>query len=437
VSSAEAGTELAISDLQQATSLGALPCVLTGSLGTGPTTASYTTTLKYYDSSNNLLTCTGSYYAGSTSPARAEIISKGTTNSAAYGNQGIDALVQLTPVVSLGNIGNDAAFSNGNETSQNKVTINGYGGSNADVYVNGDMACDNTSTIHGSVYVHGSLTTQNVCNTDGSWWASGNVTDSSGSTIGGNVTSSGGSISLHGTSGAAGSTQVAGYAKAAGTNTGGTVSGQRLANQTGLLPPPTQTFPQLSYVASNWTAAGWSVKEEGTNCTQAVSDMAAMATATQKTVIHVGTPAGGAACQLYWSSSTTLTLNQPLVVFADGGFKWQNTLTLNTTGSAENLYLIVPWTNSLGNQTVCTNGQPWIYFQNTVTASSNVTTLLYSPCDVYVQNSLGYGGQVYGGDIHFQNSISFDYVPATIPGFGTSSSLYNVSLAYERQVVPS
>lgn len=481
VDSAEGGIDLAISKMQTATTLtGAtgLPCGIPGSLATAPTTASYSVAITYYSSTGANLSTAGcpapsgseTYYTGSTTPASALILSQGSSNSSAYGNQAMEANVQLTPATTSGAIGSDAIYSGGAMTWKDAVTVTDPS-HNANVYSGGDLGCSLTpgnATIQGWIHVQGSLTVGGgqACNTTGDWWTLNYVDDQgSGSTVGGSIISGttgatfncGGayptaSVCLNGTGSVSGSQGVVAAGTIDNVHTEPVTHGLHPGTSPAPGGPPSQTLPQLNFVSSNWTAAGWNVITEANNgCTQAKTDVASMSTATQPTVIYVpGT------CQMWWSSDLSLSLNNNLVVFAEGGFYFQGRLTVTAGSSATKLYLVVPYakgdggtggTNACGTPPTGGGNPNWptnpvqqtpgLYVGNTFTEpTSNFNTLFYTPCSIYMPNGFtGDYGQVYGGTVYFDHPIIFTYQAALIPGYGASgTNKLNVTLLYKRQV---
>ena len=469
VASAEGGVDLAVSQMQSATTLTGstgLPCGIPGTLATSPTTATYTVTVTYYSSADVNLSSTGcptasptaeTYYTGTTTPASATIFSKGASNSTAYGNQAMEADVQLSSSVVSSTIGNDAVYSAGAMTWQDGVTLGDINGA-ANVYSGGDFGCTTTpgtTNIQGSVYVQGSLTTTQQCNTTGDWWTLDYVSDHGpGSIVGGNITVSttgttfncgGGyptsSVCLNGNGSVGGTITAAGSVDNVHNESTGTIH----ANVGNTSAPPTQAFPQLNFVSSNWTASGWNVITEPSNgCTAAEAAVGAMNLATQPTVIYVpGT------CQMTWSGDLSLNLAQNLVVFAEGGFFFQKALTVTAGSSATKLYLIAPYakgdgggggTNTCGPAPGGWPGgtqTPGLYVGGDFTEpTSNFNTLLYAPCSVYMPGGFTADyAQIYGGTVWFNQPISFKYQAAPIPGYNsTGPNLLNVTLLYLRQV---
>ena len=465
VHSAEGGVDLAISQMQSATTLSRLPCgIPTTNLVTNTITANYTVTVTYYDSSGNTLSCPApssseTYYAGSTSPATALIRSQGSSNSAAFGKQSMEAQVQLASNATTGAFFNGAIYSNSAMTWINKATISSSTGA-ANIYSNGDFICNNTSTIQGNVYVNGNFTATNVCNTTGSWWVNGFVLDKTGSSVGGSVIAAGSGTCATGyqvcfnsaNGSVAGNVQAAGNVTSKETVTGGITQGK-----SGLTAPP-MNFDQYDFKSSDWCgitgavgnsyncSTGYRLIEEANNgCTQAETDILSMAAATMPTVIYVpGT------CTVGWTSSISIALAKNLIVFAEGGFKFGNTVNITSTGATQ-LYFVVPystgdWSNgSTGSTTTCTSqaGNPAVstpgeWFVNTISfPTTNFYTFMYTPCEVYLNNQGAVAGQLYGGQVFLKNQVTFTYVPPSLPNQGASSSnLFNVALFYDRQVTP-
>src|SRR5919198_3580178 len=120
----------------------------TGTLGTGPGTASYTSTVAYYDANQTQILTQPSQ---GNVPAYAEITSRGTTNGTV--TRTMQSFVKLTAIRSGVQ---SAVLINSGATFSNNFTINGDQGNDGDVHIeNGNLSITNLPNIYGSVYVSG------------------------------------------------------------------------------------------------------------------------------------------------------------------------------------------------------------------------------------------------------------------------------------------
>lgn len=471
VDSAEGGVDLAVSQMQAATTLTGstgLPCGIPGSLSTAPTTASYTVSVTYYSSTGANLSTAGcpapsltseTYYTGTTTPISALIFSQGASNSKAYGAQAMEAQVQLSGT--SGAIGTNAIYSGGAMTWKDGVQASDPGGK-ANIYSGGDFGCTltpGTTAIQGSIVVQGSITTAQPCNTTGNWSVLNYVNDPAGSTVGGSITAAAKNATYNcGAGFTTASVCLSGNGSVGAIDARTTVDnvknephGTITSGDSGLTGPQTQAFPQLNFVSSNWAGAGWKVITEANNgCTQAQTDVAAMSSASQPTVIYVpGT------CQMWWNSALSLSLAQNLAVVSEGGFYFQGNVTVTAGSSASKLFLISPYATGdggTGGTNACGtppsgggnpnwpsgNQTPGLYVGGTFSAptSNNFQTLFYVPCSIYMPNGMTSDyAQIYaGGSMLLDHQFTFNYQAAQIPGYGSSGNgLFNVSLLYKRQ----
>jgi type II secretory pathway pseudopilin PulG len=427
IEAAEGGLDLAFKALQSPS----LPCTITGTLATSPTTASYTATINYFDTyppSHPPLACP---LGDGVFPVGALIKVVGSTSAAGYGQRAMESLVQLT--ATLGGF-DKAIFANGALTFSNHDTVNGQSGSNADVYSNTDFTCSNNTVIHGTLYVQGSITQSNSCSEDGDVWAKNDLTASGNALIGHDAKSSQGNITL------SSNTTVGHDAFAYGTiSATGTVTNSRFPGDKTLGDPPSEAFPTLNFVASAWTAAGYTNQPPvNTDCTNDAASVykliESMATVPTKTVIQT-------TCPLSWSNHTVLTQNVDLAIFSTGGFTTnQNFSVASTDSKTHALYWIVP-TSAGTLPTPCTS--PGITTSNQTgfgTTTVPMQLFIYSPCNVSFNNnqSTSYG-QIYGGSkVTIGDLFTFTFSLSVVPGGsgGGSPTAYQAAIAYKREVTP-
>jgi hypothetical protein len=309
----------------------------------------------------------------------------------------------------------------------NSLTIYGYTGQDGDIYSNGNISCTNAATVHGSIYTQGTYLASNACHATVDVYAKGNLTTSNASSIGHDAISSQGDISL------GNSSTVSHDAIAKGTNTGGTVTGQRVSNQTGIPDPPTASMPTVNFDAAAWTSAGYTVVDKGSNCASAKTDIMAMGTATVNKVFRIT-----GSCKMTWSNDETLTLARDLAVVADGGFHWNNSFKVKSsvTGVKHKLSWIVP-SEAVTVASPCgstDNGVHDMYASNANSSTADITVFFFTPCNISLKNAISGGGQIYGGRVRINNAMTLNYVPAEVPGVtNPSTTLYTVAISYKRE----
>jgi hypothetical protein len=149
---------------------------------------SYSAAIKYYDSSNTALTCSGTSTLSGV-PAKAVVTSTGYAQ--AKGVAGVSngdrftriAIFSITIVNSQYTL-DKTVFSDGGQTITNNTDVVG---TNADIYTNGSFACATQVGIAGSVYAQGDVTAPNGCTVGGNVWTGGSFTASSTATIKGDL----------------------------------------------------------------------------------------------------------------------------------------------------------------------------------------------------------------------------------------------------------
>ncbi|HJZ61802.1 MAG TPA: pilus assembly PilX N-terminal domain-containing protein [Miltoncostaeaceae bacterium] len=429
IAAAEAGLDLALEQVSQAT----LPCTLTGTLPTSPTTSSYTVTINYYDTypvAGAALACDPANGPVAV-PKAAEITSKGTTAATNYGDRSMQSLAKLTAIPANGL--NKAIFANGNLTFNNNAAVNGQVGNDGDVYTNKDFVCANSMTIHGSLYTQGGASLSNSCTIAVDLWAKNAIGMSNSVNIGHDAKSSRSNITITHPNARVNHDAIAG-------GTVSTVSGNNVGNaisQNATVPdPPFYSFPKFyspsfdPTVGPAWVAAGYTVLPPNNTCSGATSiynQVAAMSTATVPTVLQT-------TCPMQWSNNTTITLNRDVVIYSSGGFAPSNRFDVKSTvaGTQRMMYWFVP-SDSLTMP--CTN--PSITTTN-LTRFTDVAVFMYTPCNVSVNNNTGSTGQVYGGsDVTIANLFTLTFFP--LPQFAASGADgppvgYKVDTVYKREV---
>ena len=249
VNAAESGTNHWYQYLQTTPIVGMSCATKIEDIDTGPAVATFEAAATFYAADGTtVMPC--SSFSNTTYPSYALISSTGTVNGDAP--RTIETLMRLTP--NYGGFG--AAILAVNATGfTNSFDIYGANGNDGDVYVlNGSLTISNTPNIRGNVYVPqgGRDDIGNNSTIWGNLWVRDNVSIANPAIVKGSV------LSQLGTIGGSPGGLIEGAAAAAGAidQTGGlTINGTVSAN-TEVPTVPTQIFPQISYVAANWTGVG-------------------------------------------------------------------------------------------------------------------------------------------------------------------------------------
>lgn len=417
IGAAEAGLDSYYETIER-TPPSSLPCTLSGTVSSGPSTASYEASIEVYNAAGTEIACPPS----GTNAAAALITSTGRAGSTLA--RTMQSYVRMSPIYG----GWDAAiFANTPTTIGQRMTINSASGSDGNIYVNGDLTLNNNITISGSLYVSpagaamGALSLSNQASIQSDVWANGNVTMSTGATVAGDVTSSTGNISVSNPA------TIQGDATAAGTvGTASQISGL-ITPSYAQGPPPSQALPQIGWTATEqqeWTNAGYVIVPfVGTSLVPCTSAMAFIAS-----VSSGATPAGnyvvrvistsGTPCKItYDQNSPTTNVRGNLAIITDGAIEMKNKVVWQAVGGDRKLFLVSAYRSGLS----CSTGS------YNVTTSNNTDFLntagvdlldvfFYSPCTVSLANQNAFRGQVFAQTVSITNQVNMTFVSTIVPG---------------------
>jgi hypothetical protein len=428
VSAAEAGLNAAYAYLTKPPGgLAAMSSTLSGTVGSGPGGSTYRVTLTYYRDTNGTQPISPPF-SSSSYPRSVLISSVGQSNARAP--RTMETFVELAPVIA----GFDGAVvTNSSANFSNRFTINGYLGNDGNVYVlNGDFSAPSgLETIKGNIYVpNGSANIATQVHVYGTVWANGSVTLNHPQVlVDGDLKSSTSSITV--SSGAASGkgyycTMVSGARNIAG-------GAQRTCT---LGPPPSQEFPQIKYVSSDWANNDppYTNFQTFTSCTSARDYI-------QNTGSYAGTGFSGrnvgatvvyinATCTLDMSNNATITLNDNLAIITRGGVYFSQRSTWNGVTGTRYLHIISAYPDS-GLPSCPT--QDVRIGQNT-DFDSHVSAIVYSPCTVTMENNnTAFQGQVIGRSVVIGNNFTMNYLPVKVPGQNIVG--FDQDIAYIREVV--
>ena len=414
IDAAEAGISQYVAQLKSGT--GSATCnALDGDLTVSPVTH-YHATVQLYSVwppvSGSEMSCPP---PSGVDPMGALVISKGTINAAGgLATRTMETALSLAPIYAgLG----QAVFSNIALNFQNKMTINGNIANDGDVYTNGNFVLRNNTSIGGTVYSQGYADIdQGTVKQD--VWANSYVSLHNISVLG-KATSSTSYIDLD-------TAHVYGDAKAGTTITvpgNSAVDGVRTSNSPSG-PPPQLPFPQITYDASQWTKAGYTINT--------------FATCASAQAFINGAPSGNnvvrvtAQCALTWGNNSTVNLKGNIALFTDGSFATVNQTTWNGIGGTRTLFIVRPYQAGLP----CTppTSSPYDINVSNNTNFNSINILVYSQCTVNFgnNNAGGVNGQIIGGQVNITNQMVLNYKPLVIPGFNVTG--YTASIAYMREI---
>jgi hypothetical protein len=388
----------------------------TGTVASAPGDASYTVTPIFYEADGDPVPCSGDptpftdeYY-----PAAVLLESTGTVGGGAP--RTIQTYLELQPILD----GFDAAvITQSGLNLGNKLTLNGYGSTNADIYVNsGNLTVSNQPNIYGSIYVaQGTATVQNNSSIRGDLWAYGSVTMDTGAAVYGDVMSTTGSISVSNPA------RVYGDATAAGTIADSArIDGVESPNQSGLPSPPTQPLPKVYWDPQDWIDAGYTITTFN-DCASAKGWLlnAANTNTSTKKVVRIQ-----ATCTLSFTRNEEVKFGGDLAIVTDGAISASNNSRFK---GAHDLFLISAYRDGLN----CGSGAYDVTLSERVSFEDVTGLSLYSPCTVHLDNLNRLRGQVIGGTVSVTNNFTMDFVPVLIPGVGDVVG-FEQDIAYIREV---
>ena len=410
----------------QQNELSTIKCTLSAGVSTGPNEAVYDATIQFYGVAGTPMACPPPSGAV---PSAVRISSTGQAPSGAA--RTMESYAQLIPVYG----GTTAAvLSEGTTSLNNRMTVNGFDGNDADMYVNGNLSITNQQTFKGNLYVQGSVSISNSSLIDGSLWARDSVTISQG-TVNGDTISTTGSISVSNPA------VIYGNAKARTTIASTSqIAGQSYPNTTDLTNPPAQAMPPLPYDLSDWTNAGFALASGApfTSCATAKSWLTNPLNLPSVPIVglsynYVVRIQPSTACTLSFGSSDTVYLPGNVAILTDCGITMSGNAQFQSVGGNHALYLIsVSGTACSTGKNITTSNLT--EFKNMV-APNRLDVFIYSPGTVSMGNQSAMNGQVYGTPVLATNQTTLNYIPVFVPGLTTVTG-FRQNIQYLREVPP-
>jgi Tfp pilus assembly protein PilX len=415
IGAAEAGLDSYYETIER-TPAASLPCTLSGTVSSGPSTATYEASIKVYNAAGAEIACP---------PSGANVVAALITSTGRAGSslaRTMQSYVRMSPIYGGWSA---AIFANTPTTIGQQMTINSASGTEGDVFVNGDLTLSNNITISGNLYVSpagaatGALTMSNQVTVQSNVWANGNVTMNNG-TVAGDVTSSTGNISVSNPA------TIQGDATAGGTvGSASQISGLITPGYT-QGPPPGQALPQIAFSAfeqQEWANAGYVIMTfsgtSSTPCNNAKTFIANVSSGVQPAgnyVVRV-ISTSGTPCPITYGNNSSTNVRGNLAIITDGAITMQQKVVWQAVGGDRKLFLISLYRSGL----VCSTGNYDVKTSNnTDFLNSAGTDLLdvffYSPCTVSLSNQNAFRGQVFGQMVNISNQVNMTFVPTIVPG---------------------
>jgi hypothetical protein len=437
VNAAEAGTNYWYAYLQSTPSvdMAADPGCDSGSgqvtigdvVQSGPSQAAFDSVGTFYAADGStVMNC--STFSDTSFPSFVKVESTGTINGAPA--RTIETYVRLTP--NYGGFG--AAILTVSSTNfQNNFTINGNSGNDGDIYVlNGNATVSNSLTLYGNIFVPaGFVTIDGNSDIKGNLWARDDVSIDNPATVEGAALSSTGDIF--------GSGAVSDDATAAGDVNDATLSIGGIVTEFVSMPDvPTQTFPVIGYVASDWTGAGYTIIDSSiygsqagaTNCAKAYSWLKNVWSGSAYTNIVLRI-AGGTACTFQNGNNDTISVKGHLAVISDWGFQFSNQSNWNgTSGTIKKVHFIS--TAPAASCPASGGSNKNIVVGNNTNFNGFTNVSFYTPCKATMNNTNSFSGQVLATSVEIGNQFKMSYKPVLVPGItGVTGFKQDISYIHE------
>lgn len=213
----------------------------------------------------------------------------------------------------------------------------------------------------------------------------------------------------------------------------GTIVGNAIDAVVGLSAPPFPRVPdwtnipwavstEAEFQATTWYQQGFTNREVWSgSCTFGSADprWAALQTYTTPTVIDATACTGG--ITTLNNLSPDLGLQTDIVFFADS-FKFDKLyMASSVLSTPRDLYFIVP-DNTPDALPTCTGESGGIHITTEANIQPSVSAFVYTPCEILSERD-GWRGQLYGGEVDFDQQAQMTYVPTSPPGIDLSASL--------------
>jgi len=209
----------------------------------------------------------------------------------------------------------------------------------------------------------------------------------------------------------------------------GNVGGTVLIRQSGLPSPTAKALPTVpgwydfGYLWSDWQSAGYvqqwldwpagSCQVNNNASTPANVFLNKIANTTIPTVVD--TRASGCSNITFSSSAAVRLKLKANITLIGNGFTLENMQVDSFDSNVRQFNLLVPDAKPTVAGKNCDSPSGPIEFNSTVKLSDKVYGMLYTPCNMAINNGSGWRGQIYTGSMTFSAADSLVYLPIGIP----------------------
>lgn len=172
--------------------------------------------------------------------------------------------------------------------------------------------------------------------------------------------------------------------------------------------PTVPNWVNFGYSLADWP--GYSVATLST-CTYTTMSAAIAGFNGGKGIID----ARGCSSAINFSSYQKLDLTNDLVIFTNAGFDLQGSAGFNAT-KAVSLFLITPdYTTESPATPTCVSGSFTV--GGGFTFDKDISTIIYTPCQVNIGSGINYWGQIFGGKTKIDGAAKLFYTAVGLPGY--------------------
>lgn len=264
----------------------------------------------------------------------------------------------------------------------------------------GDVECTNGASIGGDLVLGNGSAKLDMCDVAGSVHVSKDVSVNK-SEVGGDV-------------------WAGGIATVTNSTIGGSV-------QSGALAPAVPNWVDVAYDPATWTSHGYNVVNWTGTCQIAMdaTSRATLESYTTPTVVNYMTKCPSTAVTTNNSQSPVPVKLKTDVVFFAKQFTFDKLAFQSATaGTPHTLSFIVPdpAPDSVRTCTPPSGLTGNISLTNETDFSSDIAAMVYTPCKI-ISDRNGFRGQLYAGEVEFDQQAQLTFVPVGVPGFDLSAGV--------------
>ena len=258
----------------------------------------------------------------------------------------------------------------------------------------GDVECSNNAKIGGDLILGDGSATMDMCDVAGSVQASKDITMNK-SNIGGNVS-----------------------ARGLLTQTNSVIGGVVRSGPTAAA-PVVPNWVDVGYDRAKWITQGYNVVDWTGSCSITKNNAAwtNLKNYTHPTVVNFLTACPGGVTTS--NNMDWVTLNTDLVLIANA-FDFDR-LYFESLVDEHQLSFIVP-DNVADGIPSCVAPSGGVTLSNETDFGLNISAMVYTPCKVLSDRN-GFRGQIYGGEVQFDQQAQLTFVPVGIAGFDLAAGV--------------